>query len=236
VSSLQFSATSYVVNESAGAISIGVTRFGNTANAATINYTTSNGSATQPNDYASASGSLQFAPGETVKTLVVPIVDDGVVERTESFNLVLSAPGAGAMEGSPFTTTVTILDDDKPLLLTQENTPRAAALDSVTMMREPFPIGTIHNFSSDNRTRIMLFATGIELLPSETFSDVVVHLETGNQTFSLLVEDIRKVPNFDSISQIVVKLPGSPDFEGDAQISLTFRGVTGNKPLIALIH
>ena len=82
----------------------------------------------------------------------------------------------------------------------------------------------------------MLFATGVELLPGEAPSAVTVHLETSNQTFSLLVEDVRKVPGFDSLSQIVVKLPGSPDFEGDARVSLTFRGVTGNQALIALVH
>jgi len=140
------------------------------------------------------------------------------------------------MEGSPFTTTVTILDDDRPLLLTQENTSRAVALGSVTMVGEPFSITDLHNFSSDHRTRIMVFATGVELLPGEDPSAVTVHLDTSNQTFSLVVEDIRKVPGFDSLTQIVVKLPGSPDFEGDAQISLTFRGVTGNKALIALVH
>ena len=236
VSSLQFNATGYVVNESAGSVTIAVTRVGNTSNAVTINYATSNGSATQPSDYTSTSGSLQFAGGETVKTFVVPIIDDGVVEQTRSFNVVLSAPSNGGMEGSPFSAILTILDDDKPLLLTQENTARAVALNSVTMVREPFPIGDVHNFSSDQRTRIVLFATGVELLPGEAPSAVTVHLETSNQTFTLLVEDVRKVPGFDSLSQIVVKLPGSPDFEGDARISLTFRGVTGNQALIALVH
>ena len=236
VSSLQFRATSYIVNESAGNVTISVTRIGNTSSAATINYATSNGSATQPDDYINTSGSLQFAAGETVKSIVVPIVDDGLVEHTESFNLVLSAPGSGAMEGVPFTTTVTILDDDKPLLATQEDT-RALALDSVTMLREPFHLSNLYNFSTNRRNRIMLFATGIELLPGEDSSAVTVHLEdtVHGQTYVLPVEDVRKVPNFDSLWQIVVELPDSPDCECDFGISLTFRGVTGNKPLIKII-
>jgi aldose sugar dehydrogenase len=237
VSSLQFNATTYIVNESAGSVTVGVTRSGNASNAVTINYATNNGTATQPGDYVSTSGSLQFAAGETMKSIIVPIVDDGVVEHTESFNLVLSAPGVGGMEGSPFTTTITILDDDKPLLLTQEDSPsRVVALDSVTMVREPFPLTNLHNFSSDQRTRVMLFATGIELLPGDSPSVVVVHLENSNSNFSLLVEDVRKVPHLDSVWQIVVRLPDSPDFEGDFSISLAFRGVTGNKPLINIIR
>jgi uncharacterized repeat protein (TIGR01451 family) len=233
--SMQFSATNYVVNENAGNVVVSVTRSGNTTQASTINYATSNGSATQPSDYASASGSLQFAPGETVKTFIVPVKNDAVVEGNETINVLLSSP-AGAVEGSPFTTTITILDDDKPLLLTDEITLRAVALDSVTMRREPFSLVNIFNFSSDQRTRIMLFATGIDLLPGETTSSVQVQLEDSeHRIYPLLVEDIRKVPGFD-FSQITVKLPDSITLEGDHQISLILRGITGNKPLVSLVR
>ena len=115
-----------------------VTRIGNTSNAVTINYATSNGTATQPSDYTSSSGSLQFAAGETVKSFVVPIVNDETIEHPESINVVLSSPTAGAMEGSPFTSTITIIDDDKPLIVIDESTGRAVALDSVTLLGEPF--------------------------------------------------------------------------------------------------
>jgi hypothetical protein len=237
VSSIQFNATNYVVNENGGSVTVTVTRIGNTANAATINYATANGSAAQPNDYISTSGSLQFAAGETTKTFVVPIIDDAIVERPENISLSLSSPGAGAMEGSPFTSTITILDDDKPLILTEENSSRAAAVDSVWLLRDPLSLGNGFNFSSDQRTRIMLFATGIELAPGEALSAVVVQLEDSqNRIYPLVVEDIRKVPNFDSLSQIVVRLPDAIESEGEFRISITFRGTTGNKPLIGIVR
>ena len=176
-SSIQFNATRYVISENAGSVRVEVTRIGNMSNAVTINYATGNGSATQPSDYTNASGSLQFAAGETMKSFIVPVIDDGTVEGTETINVVLSAPGDGAMEGSPFTSTISILDDDKPLLVLEENTGRAVALDSVWSLRDPFSLGNPFNFSSDQRTRIMLFATGIELLPGESPSAVVVQLE-----------------------------------------------------------
>jgi hypothetical protein len=84
MSSIQFNATSYVVSESGGSATIAVTRIGNTTNPVTINYATNNGTATQPSDYINASGSLQFAAGETVKTFVVPIINDGTVEHSET--------------------------------------------------------------------------------------------------------------------------------------------------------
>jgi len=114
-SSIQFNAINLLVGEGAGSVTVSVTRSGNTSNPATINYATNNGTATSPTDYTNTSGSLQFASGETLKTFVVPIIDDGLVERTETINLVLSSPSAGALEGSPFTSTITILDDDIPL-------------------------------------------------------------------------------------------------------------------------
>jgi hypothetical protein len=108
----------------------------------------------------------------------------------------------------------------------EETTSKAVALDSVWLLRDPFQLGSIHNFSLDQRTRVMLFATGIELNSSETPSSILVQLEDNQgRIYPLVVEDIRKVPGF-NFSQIVVKLPDSIDTEGDFRISLTFRGTT----------
>lgn len=230
---MQFSATGYVVNENAGSVTVTVTRSGDTSIASTINYSTTNGSARQPDDYTSTTGSLQFAAGETSKTFTIPIIDDALVEGNETLNVVLSSPSGVSVEGSPFTTTITILDDDKPLILTDELTARAAALDSVTMRREPFSLVNIFNFSSDQRTRIMLFATGLDLLPGES---ITVQLEdTDHHIYPLVVEDIRPLPNL-PFSQITLKLPDTISVEGDFQLSLTFHGVTSNKPLINIVR
>jgi len=233
--SVQFAATSYVVNENAGSVVVNVTRIGNVTNAAMVNYATSNGTATQPADYTSSSGSLQFAAGETVKSFVVPIINDATIEHPESINVVLSSGTAGAMEGSPFTSTITILDDDRPLIVTDEITGRAVALDSVTLLGEPFPLTNIHNFSLDQRTRVVVFASGIDdLMPGEVITVQIV--DVLNRSYPLVVEDVRKVPNFDWLTQIVVKLPDSIDLQGDYRISLTFRGTTGNNTAIGIIR
>jgi hypothetical protein len=234
--SMQFSATSYVVNENAGSVTVSVTRNGNATQPASINYATANGSATQPSDYTSVSGSLQFAPGETVKSFTVPIIDDNLVEGTETINVSLSSPGAGEVEGSPYTTTIVVLDDDKPLILAEELTFRAIALDSVTMVREPFSLVNVHNLSFDQRTRVMFFATGIDLQPGESSSSVQVQIEdTEHHLYPLVVESILPVPDF-PFSQIIAKLPDSITVEGDHQLSLTFRGATSNKPLISIVR
>ena len=235
-SSVQFSATNYIVSENAGSVTIGVTRIGNLANASTINYATSNGTAMQSDDYSNTSGSLQFAPGEAVKSFVVPIIDDGIVETTETLNLILTGSNSD-VAGSPYRSTITILDDDRPLIITEETTGRAAALDSLLLLSEPFPLENLNNFSSDHHTRVMLFAVGIDLLPQENASSVQVQIEdTQHRVYVLPVEDVSKLPGFEWLTQVVVRLPDTIDIEGDYQISITFRGVTGNKPLIRIIH
>jgi hypothetical protein len=63
-----------------------------------IDFTTGNGSATDGNDYTATEGTtdaltqLQFLPGETTKTITVPITDDNNPEGDETFTLTLSNP------------------------------------------------------------------------------------------------------------------------------------------------
>jgi hypothetical protein len=84
---------------------------GTSAHAVTVNYTTANGTATSPSDYAATSGTVTFAPGEVSKTVTVQVAGDAVDEADETFAVNLSAPaGAGIVDG---TGTGTILDDDR---------------------------------------------------------------------------------------------------------------------------
>ena len=57
----------------------------------TVHYATANGTASG-SDYTAVSGTLSFAPGETAKTVVVPIADDAAAEGQEGFFLNLSNP------------------------------------------------------------------------------------------------------------------------------------------------
>jgi hypothetical protein len=76
----------------------------------TVNYATSNGTAQAGSDYLSTSGTLTFAPGQTIKQIQVPILGDTTVESDETFTVTLSG-AAGAIISQP-TGTGTIVNDD----------------------------------------------------------------------------------------------------------------------------
>jgi hypothetical protein len=117
---LGLTANSYTVSESGRTAKIGVSRT-DTVTAATVDYATSdtaglancnvfNGVASARCDYATSVGTLRFAPGETSKTIYVPLVDDNYTEGNESFTLTLSNP-SGANLGGISAATITLLDD-----------------------------------------------------------------------------------------------------------------------------
>ncbi|NJP08793.1 MAG: hypothetical protein HC866_04335 [Leptolyngbyaceae cyanobacterium RU_5_1] len=58
----------------------------------TVNYATADGTATVGSDYTAASGTLTFNPGETRKTIAVPIMGDLISENTETLFVNLNAP------------------------------------------------------------------------------------------------------------------------------------------------
>src|SRR5262249_57397002 len=74
-----------VVEGNAGStpVTVTLTLTGATAIPASATYTTADGTAKAGSDYVAASGTVTFAPGETVKTFVVNVIGDTVVEPTE---------------------------------------------------------------------------------------------------------------------------------------------------------
>jgi Calx-beta domain/RTX calcium-binding nonapeptide repeat (4 copies) len=75
-----------------------------------VAYASADGAASAGSDYTATSGTLVFAPGETTKTIAVPVVGDTAVEPDETFTLTLSSP-ANATLGTA-TATGTITNDD----------------------------------------------------------------------------------------------------------------------------
>ena len=115
-----------------------------------------------------------------------------------------------------------------PTLLTEEKTGLVIALNAVNLTREPFSWFTRPNYSGSEQTRVSLFATGIELLPGEDASAVSAVIEDSQQRLMQVpVEFVGKVPNFDSFTQIVVRLP-FPIIREGTKIRIGLRGASSN--------
>ena len=117
----QFGASNYAINEGNAGTStqtVRVDRVGGSTGAVTVNYATSNGSATGGGscgggiDFINASGVLSFADGQTSQTFPVLVCGDTVFEPDETIILALSNPTGGATVVSPPSGTITVLNDD----------------------------------------------------------------------------------------------------------------------------
>ena len=81
-----------------------------------VEYRTIDGSALAGSDYSTTSGTLVFAPGETSKTIAVPVLGDGAPEPDESFQVMLSGAANAILDprdvGSTVRVNGAIVNDD----------------------------------------------------------------------------------------------------------------------------
>ena len=121
MSTFHFSSPAYFVQEDApsGHATITVNRGGATNIPASVDYSTSDGTATVAgSDYTAATGTLNFAAGETTKTFDVTVANDGASEANETVNLTLTS-GATTVD----TSLLSIVDNDNPKTSVQLSSP-----------------------------------------------------------------------------------------------------------------
>ncbi len=112
---------------------------------------------------------------------------------------------------------------------------RVAALDSVMMIGEPFSIPTTLPFTPDHQTRLILFTYDTELRAGESSAVITAQAkDTQQRVFPLVVEAVRKVPDWEWITQVVVKLPPELAKAGEVSISVNPRGVQSNEGLVRI--
>ncbi|WP_171037066.1 Calx-beta domain-containing protein [Maribacter algarum] len=88
---IAFTNTNVVVNEGTDAFAVyTVTLTGAISENVTVDYTTNEGTALNPGDFTTTSGTLTFTPTVGSFDIQVPITDDSIIENTENFTVVLS--------------------------------------------------------------------------------------------------------------------------------------------------
>jgi len=112
--SVQFNTATYSVAEKQRRVRITVTRSGVPIDTLSIDYATSDGSATAGADYTTRSGTLIFSRRQKAKTFTIQITNDTTPEANETINLSLSNP-VGGLLGPQNTAVLTVIDNDAPL-------------------------------------------------------------------------------------------------------------------------
>ena len=201
-----------------------------------VQFSTADGSAKAGSDYVATSGTVTFPPDSGFAGRITVVVNGDVLfEPDENFFVNLTNPTNATLINSQGVGTITNDDLDVPVLLLEENSQRAAALELSTMLRDPFPLLSAFNYGPDLRTRISLFAFNLALMAGEDASAVGVSAEDDTGfVHSLQVESVSVVANEPTLSQIIVRLPDTVNNSSQLKLKVTLRGQTSNVGIIRI--
>lgn len=106
---LSLAQPSYTTPQTTGSVQVVITRTGGTAAAVSVNYGTANGSAVAGVNYTPCFGMLAWGAGDSSsRTVTIPLLSAASYSGAKNFNIVLSAPGEGAILGAQSATAVWI--------------------------------------------------------------------------------------------------------------------------------
>ena len=124
---------------------------------------------------------------------------------------------------------------NRPVLISEESSTRAIAFDSLTRKHEPFSLTNEVNWGNDNRTRVMLFAMGID--SNASAADVTASAEDeAHNHYALPVEYVGPVPQQEWVASIVVRLDDGMTDVGDVLVGISYRGTNSNRVRVAIGH
>ncbi len=205
-----------------------------------VDYATADGTATvSNNDYQATSGSVTFNPGEKIKTITVLVNGDINREGDETFFLNIKNPINATISRSQGI--ALILNDDTldpPQLILEENATnpnQAAAVDSLLLLRDPFPVksaATWLNLGPDSNTRLLIFASTLHLAQTDTSSSVIISITDANGShYDVPAEDVRLAPNQTDLTQITFRLPDNLP-PGPCALVIKFHGLFSNQGIV----
>jgi hypothetical protein len=116
------------------------------------------------------------------------------------------------------------------LQLILDDSGQVAAVDSMLMLRDPFPVlnnGNLLNRGVDRNTRVTIFLSNFQLGPTEPSSAVVINLVgSNNQTYDIPAEDVRSMLGL-GFTQVIFRLPDTLP-AGTCTLVVKAHGLTSN--------
>ena len=204
------------VNESAGTATFTVTLSAASGQAISVDYASVNGSATAGSDYAAVSGTLNFAAGETTKTITVSITDDNLFEGSENFTINLSNP-SNAVLGTA-TGTGTIVDNDSAPTVNSISSPSVTEggdLVYSVALSNPSTVVTSLAYSLGGGSAVAADYSAVSFSDGVTFAGGNLTIPAGVTNFTVTVATVD-----DALNEPTETLP------------LTIGGVTGTGSII----
>ena len=183
---------------------------GESAVASTVNFATADGTAIAGQDYRGLTNTLSFAPGERLKFIDVPLLNDGLRESTETFQVVLSNPTGGTVLGLDRILTVRILDND----------PGVGFEDGTASAWEKLPNSTL-NVVRGNDEWLEPFTVDYQTVDSTALAGVDYHAASGTLSFAAN-ERVKSIP---------LSLVQDPAPEASKFFTVALSNLTGQIPM-----
>ncbi|WP_256872037.1 Calx-beta domain-containing protein [Nostoc sp. TCL26-01] len=181
---LAFTSPNYSINEDGTPVAaVTITRTGGASGAVSVTLTPSNGSAIAPADYTNTAITVDFANGETSKTVTIPITNDTLVEGNETINLTLTNPTGGAILGSQQNANLVIIDNDIQLAFANSSfsiNEDGTAINQVTVVRS--------GVTSTAVSAIIQLTDGTATVPSDyTNTPITVNFAAGETSRTVAI-------------------------------------------------
>ena len=151
---IALSSATFTVSETAGTAAIGLVRTGDTDTACSVSFAASGGTAVAGRDYNTLTTTVNFAAGESNKTVSVDILDAPGFQGSRTFNVTLSNPVAATL-GATTSAVVTINDNDAQ--------PGGAIAGTYAGLLKSVPAATLNNSG----------AVALKITPTGSFSGKV---------------------------------------------------------------
>lgn len=229
---VQFSSTTYQVNQSVGTATITLTRGGGSDGPLTVHYATSDGTAQAGRDYTATAGDATFIAGQLSQSFDVPISTTSISGSDRSLQVTLSdAAHDPAPLGSPLTATLTIhYQTQDAVIATGGFTPQAtegadSGAQTLATFTDPSGAGPLADYSAsiawgDGRT-----STGAISLNSTSGLFTVqashTYLEEGSPTINVAIQH----GNAQAITAVSSATVSDPPLDG--VVGANFNAVAG---------
>lgn len=193
-----------------------ITRTGGVLGTDSVNYSVAGAGANPANasDFGSAfpSGTVTFSPGESTKTLTIPVTGDALVEPTESFSVTLSNASGQAQ----ITTVVaqgTIANDDSSLSIAVES----SSLPEGNAGTTTFSFTITRSGNSAAAATVNYALTGAGISPADA-ADFAGSLPSGQIAFAAN----------ETSKTLAINVSSDTAVEADERFVVTLSGASGN--------